>query len=444
MTLTYAALTQAVANDSAFRRRRRLQPVGGPGDKLHPPTYPGEGKNNPPPRHAFERRRIGEREVWCVLIDSVQSQANRMEEALLEAARAGRIPLPRLSVDFAAAGLNSIGEITSLDAPHRVFDAILRDSLLDGKPFQKSPLGERLKQATSKDATAILEASPSALLFGVWNSTGEGGGLGAKFPRAVVSEIIGIDVPVDGAAAGIPGINIRTVTISDTSQVHNAETLISRIAGTVPDSRTGEVDVRTSARRTGSRIDPLGVLRGVEVFKGDNGWDTTEKSAGKGAKKVRPSEINHGNIAPSVVALGVTCAYAEHSAVITLAGLRRLRFGGSPERDLAGRALIAALGLVALTEQDVQGYALRSRCDLVCEGPAPLERVAFDGTVEAVTLSRDDARALYEEAYAAAVRAGFALNDRPVVLQPQDKLVHIVRESMSRALNDEGGESEAS
>ena len=31
----------------------------------------------------FERRRLDDREVWCVLIDSVQSQANRMEEALL-------------------------------------------------------------------------------------------------------------------------------------------------------------------------------------------------------------------------------------------------------------------------------------------------------------------------------------------------------------------------
>lgn len=115
-----------------------------------------------------------------MLIDSVQSQANRLEEALLEAVRTGGIPLPRLSVDFGPGGLNSIGEITLLDAPHRVFDAILRDSLLDGGPFQKSPLGDRLKKATAKDASAILEASPSALLFGVWNSTGEGGGLGAR------------------------------------------------------------------------------------------------------------------------------------------------------------------------------------------------------------------------------------------------------------------------
>src|SRR5207302_270669 len=160
-------------------------------------------------------------------------------------------------------------EITSLDAPHRVYDAILRDSLLDSQPFMKSPLGLRLAEAKPGDATALLEASPTALLFGAWHSTGEGGGLGAKFPRCLASE------------------------------------------------------------------------------------------------------INHGNIAPSVQPLGVTCDHAEHVAVISFAALRRLSFGGNA-RDLAGRALLAALGLVAVTEQDARGYGLRSRCDLVCEGRAPI------------------------------------------------------------------------
>lgn len=410
MALSFEDLLLGVRNDSAIRRRRRLQPAGGQGDKLFPPTYPGEARDAPP-RHVFERRRIPGREgdVWCVLIDSVQSQANRLEEALLRAAEEGRIELPRIVVDFAASGLNSIGAITSLDAPHRVFDAILRDSLLGEKKFlAESDLGKRLREATAKDASGILEASPSALLFGVWNSTGEGGGLGAKFARAIVSEIIGVDVPVEEMA---------------------------------PDRRTGEVAMRTAGRRTGSRIDPLGILRSVEVFKGEAGWDTTEKAAGKGAKKVRPSEVNHGNIAPSVAPLGITCAYGEQTVVITLSGLRRLRFGGAPERNDAARTLIAALGLVALTEQDIQGYALRSRCDLVCEGPAPLELVAFDGTTRSFELTRDEAVALYTQALAQARDVGFTLAAEPVRLTPQPKLIHVVRESMSRALADQGGEA---
>jgi CRISPR-associated protein Csb1 len=420
MPLTHADLVEAVTQDAAFRRRRRLQPVGGPGDTLFPPTYPGEEKNDPP-RHVFERRRIAGSDVWCVLIDSVQSQANRMEEALLEAAREGAIPLPRLTVDFAGAGLETVGEITSLEAPHRVFDAILRDSLLDGKLFKDSPVGQRLALATARDASAILETSPTSLLFGVWNSTGEGGGLGAKFPRTLVSEIIGVGVSVENAPRG---------------------------------RRDAPPEVQTSNRRTGSRIDPLGVVSSVKVYQHKDNpkdWTPDEALAARDNKKDpilykpkdskkkagTPALINHGNIAPSVQALGITCDRAEQTVVITLAGLRRLRFGGPSERDTAGRALIAALGLVALLEQDAQGYALRSRCDLVCDGPAPLEIVHADGTTQAVTLTRDEARALYAEAVKAAEAAGFTLSPEPVRLTPQDKLVHIVRESMHRALAGE-------
>ena len=346
-----------------------LQPVGGAGDKVFPPTYPDEDRNRPA-KHVFERRIINGQQVWCVLLDSVQSQANRMEEALLDAAREGRIKLPYLAVDFAGAGLNSIGEITSLDAPHRIFDAILRDSLLGSEPLPKSALGVRLRQATAKDATEILEISPTALLFGAWNSTGEGGGIGAKFARAIVSEIIAVDVPVEEAPAN---------------------------------RRTGEIEMRTAGRRTGSRIDPLGVLRSVEIFKGDAGWDTTEVGAGKGAKRVRPSEVNHGNIAPSVTPFGITCAHAEQMAVLTLAGLRRLRFG-EDGGAMAARCITASLGLVAMVEQDVQGYALRSRCDLVCQGASPLAKASSDGSIEQIELTQDDATELYAKALMQASR----------------------------------------
>ncbi len=47
MKLTLDALKEAVEEDAAIRRVQRLQPVGGPGDKLFPPTYPGEGTNDP-------------------------------------------------------------------------------------------------------------------------------------------------------------------------------------------------------------------------------------------------------------------------------------------------------------------------------------------------------------------------------------------------------------
>lgn len=398
-------LGSMVEQEAALRRRQRLQPVGGPGDKIFPPTYPGEGRNAPP-RHVYERRRENGADVWCVLVDSVQSQANRLEECLLGAIAEG-LTVPHVYVDFEKAGLDGLTRITSLDAPHRIYDAILRDSLLDKTPFLQSDVGKRLVKAKPEDASAVLEISPTALLLGAWHSTGEGGGLGAKFARCLVSEIVGVGTPLEE----------------------------------VTNQRTGEVEMRTAGRRTGSRIDPLGVLRRVDVYKGEAGWSTSAKEAGKKAKKVRPSEINHGNIAPLVQALGVTCDHVEHTFVVSFAALRRLRFG-SDEKNKSGRALLAALALVALTEQDARGYALRSRCDLVCEGREPLRLVKADGTTQDLSVDRRDAHALYNAAFSAAKEAGFSLSEHPLRLSPQEKLVEIVRKSQELALSGAGSDDE--
>lgn len=361
-------LNRATNQEAALRRRQTLQPLGGKGDKIFPPIYPGEGRNAPP-RHVYERRRLNGADVWCVLVDSVQSQANRLEECLLDAIREG-VSIPYVEVDFREAQLDGLSKITSLDAPHRVYDAILRDSLYDGTPFMESELGKRLAKAKAEDASALLETSPTALLFGAWHSTGEGGGLGAKFARCLISEIIGIDVPVDEV---------------------------------VTNQRTGEIEAQTFGRCTGSRIDPLGILNKVNIYQAKNdpnNWTAREDEAlTKGANKEpvlypakkgkpgRASLINHGNVTPSVQTLGVTCDHLEHSFVLSFAGLRRLRFGGG-EKEKTGRSLLAALGLVALAEQDARGYALRSRCDLVCDSRAALELVHPDG---AVTPSRSTA-----------------------------------------------------
>ena len=418
--MKFEEFRESVEVCAALRRRQTLQPAGGQGDKIFPPTYPGE--NNGPARHVFERRRIGGEERPCVLIDSVQAQANRMEEALLRAAEEERIRLPRLTVDFTGKGLEPVTKISVLQAPHRIFDAILRDSLRGDKPFMKSDLGEELRKATPADATAIFKAAPTALVFGAWNSTGEGGGLGAKFARVVVSEVIGVDVPVERFS----------------------------------DQPYGEVRTRNAGRRTGSRIDPLGILKSVPIYEHkDNQLDWThnpalakkdgsKKEPKKFGKDGKASEINHGNIKPRVDDLGVTCDHALLTQVLTFAGLRRLRFGtDDAKRDLAARTYLAALGLVAMTEADRQGHSFRSRCDLVCDGIAPLELLAFDGSVTSPGVTADEAVALHEAAFDAAVSAGFKLDPSPVILKPQEKLVKIVRKSQQKALDDEGDDDDS-
>jgi CRISPR-associated protein Csb1 len=416
MAITLERLREAVAKDAAIRRIQKLQPVGGSGDKIFPPTYPGDGRNDPP-RHVFEHRRVDGANILCVLIDSVQSQANRLEEALKAAREAGSLAFPTIAVDFSGTDVADIGRITTLDAPHRVFDAIVRDSEIKGTRFKETEAGRRLIEAKAQNARAVYELSPTALIFGAWNSTGEGGGLGAKFPRTVVSEIVGVHVATE-----------------------------NRI-----DGRTGEVHEIPSGRRTGSRIDPLGIRSGVSVYKAPNGdWSLeppVDKKAKSAPKEVRPSEINHSNIAPSVTPLGVTVDFAQHTFVLSFAALRRLRFAGNAAAgtsvDLIAQTALAALGLAAATAQDQSGYFLRSRCDLVPGGDATsaFEIVRANGQAEAIDLDFGVACRLVGEAASSAKSAGIPWNTDDLLLKPQSKLVELVRESRKLALQGEADPS---
>lgn len=149
--LTMDVLQSAVHGAAAaFRSRITLQPAGGKGTKVFPPTYAGAV-------YATEKRRIPkpdsgkETEVAeCVLLDSVQSQANRMEEALQQAIDSERfkkagVAVPLIEVDFTPFFpgdeknedmrlLDPVGKVSSLQAPHRIADAILRDSQHNGTP----------------------------------------------------------------------------------------------------------------------------------------------------------------------------------------------------------------------------------------------------------------------------------------------------------------------
>ncbi len=73
--LSCATLKQHAALELAFRSTARLEPAGGPDDKFLPPTYAAM-------HYATEMRRTDGEQRPCVLVDSVQSQANRLERSL--------------------------------------------------------------------------------------------------------------------------------------------------------------------------------------------------------------------------------------------------------------------------------------------------------------------------------------------------------------------------
>lgn len=383
--MTLQELTQAVSGPAAaFRTRTRLQPAEGEGGKLFPPTYAGAV-------YAVEQRQMPGADgtlqpKTCVLLDSVQSQANRMEEALQTALDAGRVKVPVLSVDFTGLGLlDEVGRVTSLEAPHRVADAILRDSLHEGTPFRKSELGKQLDSASLQNATPLYQLCPSALVFGIWDSTGPKGGLGAKFQRALVSEIIGVDAQI--------------------------------------------------GKKTSSRIDPLGMRAAAKVIKKDGSYELAgEKAAGA----VSPSEVNHGNIPPDIADGGVTVDYAEQTIVLSLPALRRLRFPvdgkTTLERDNAGRTVLVALALTAAALAAESGFDLRSRCLLWPTEPLTWELLKTPGQApEKLTITSDEAIKVLNEAVAAAEKLGLKWLSEPVTLKPAPNLIALLKRSQEIA-----------
>lgn len=416
--LTFEVLKKAVAGTAAaFRCVTEYQPAGGPGDKVFPPTYEG-GK------YATEARWINGEKVPCVLLDSVQSQANRMELALLEAAEAGKLELPRLVVKFEGPGFLKSLTVTSLEAPHRAADAIFRDSEIEGTPFRKTELGQALDNADLRNATSLFGLCPTALVFGMWDSTGPRGGLGAKFQRAIVSEMVGLHA--------VPGV------------------------------------------KTSSRIDPLEVMREAAPIyeKSGGGWTLEESEARKEkgkpktkGKDGKPSEINHGNVTPDLAYAkkknaiiyddivdergverriprligGFTMSKAIQTTVMSLATVRRLRFPAEgaavseQAKDIAARTALVAIGLAGAVLARAQGADLRSRCQLFPTGPFVWELLDDPGAVpKKYSLDAEGALAIAKEAIQQARAAGLPWQG-VVPLSPSENLSELVRRSQKLA-----------
>lgn len=425
-SLNFQTLKDAVAGHAAaLRCVTEYQPAGGVGDKVFPPTYEG-GK------YAVEKRVVeGGEIVDCVLLDSVQSQANRMELALLEAWRGKRIALPVVSVRFVAERLKKKFVVTSLDAPHRVADAILRDSLLDGVMFRKSEKGQVLDAADVSNATGLFGLCPTALVFGLWDSTGPRGGLGAKFQRALVSEIVGYGVQQ----------GCRPSSRIDPLQIQKAAGPVFRAES--PEGWT--VDPAKALEKDGKKLLWAKTKKGEDVS-----WDPKKEQ-----EEGKPSKLNHGNITPSLVDSntndplpgGFTIARGGQTTVLSLATLRRLRFplnGGPdtrPEVDRAARTVLAALGLLGATLAREQGADLRSRCQLFPTQAFFWELLDKPGEAEhaRLSLTGDEAVALFNAAVDEATKAGMPWAG-DIALVPSDELVELVVRSQDLATHQAQGD----
>jgi len=336
--------------------------------------------------------------------DSVGSQANRAELALLDAARRAEIELPVIDVDFTE-HFPDIQKISSLEAPHRIADAILRDSLMpDGKTrFRDAPDGKSFTDATLANATSLFGICPTALVFGMWIPPGR---------RAVVAR--------------------------------------SSRVWLFPKSSGSDVEVGC---KTSSRIDPLQIQKdsGLIYEAQGGGWTLDPAKAGKDksgkpvklGKEGKPSEANHGNIAPTLTedGGGVTLTRALQTTTLSLPGLRRLRFPVTGKSGLeqektndAARTALAALALCGAVLAQGRGLDLRSRCLLVATKVAQWELLGAPGSAPTTfSLSGKEAVALLKQAVAAAEAGGVALEKEGLILKPIADVVALVKKSRELA-----------
>lgn len=492
------ALTEAVnGGAAAIRIITRLEPVGHERDKVFPPTYAGgeyalekrypAAPANVPTKANGVQSKEDESPIQAVLLHSVAGQANLLEEALKAAIiekRLGGIPVLEVRFDGTAAKDHLREPITVLDAPHRVFDAIFRDSELPAasdKPavgFSETDAGEAIAKASLANATPLYEWSPTSLLFGCWNSANDKvpgkikGNL--KFARAVVSEIVGYEIEqgvrVGGKAdpAGITGQSIYRLpsdhTTTEPKEAHHE-----------PDGKPWfkKKDVPSQWTTVETEAEKKPVTKDkkqqeVLVYRAIGwGWTTDESQAArdkegkpvKWGKKGKPSELLLGQIVPSIgkndegggerrrlsseelrkLGGGVTMKYALQTTVLSLAALRRLRFpnteGHSPERDTAARTVLAALGLVAIAAQRERDYFLRSRCELRAMDSPQYEFVVQGRKTEEkdrFTLTFDQAKTLLKQALEAPNAPKWKADADMPALKPKANLAALIRLSFER------------
>ncbi len=237
--------------------------------------------------------------------------------------------------------------------PHRVFDATLRESTLGDVPWLDTSIAKSVQAATPETAYALLRWDPALLLFGGWDSTKLGrrakATRAAKYPAALSCEI----------------------TASNVLPLH----------------------------RAGSRIDPLGI-EGTEpnLVEFEDGRLASYEAPLHGdlpirpesennvyPRRVKPTQVNLGNVAPSLISKGVLVR-----GPITLTGvldLRRLgRYHFAPAPDLEARLLLALMGLFGVDAVLRRGLDLRRDCELVAT-KTMISLVSYGGAEEALDLS---------------------------------------------------------
>lgn len=174
-------------NLSALVLKEYLIPVEGKESPFFPPTFAGSGEDGS--SYCIDVMKDGTR---TCLVDTVGSQANRMEPVFTKSPYSDLIPQITIRANDK--------EINLCDIGHRAADAFLRNSSLHG------PIEKALTDLSKNDALALGNLAPTSLVFGLWDSRGTR----VKMPRVISSVIRAYDVDeLHRSAQYFPPIDYR-------------------------------------------------------------------------------------------------------------------------------------------------------------------------------------------------------------------------------------------
>lgn len=342
-----------------------LQPAAGEHALVAPAKYT-KGKDS---TYVYEDRFVDGELRRTVLIDSRSSAANRMEAAMRQAIE-NEDPvlskMPHVSVTYADKdGKQRV--FCDYSLPHRLWDAHIRLGTVNGVPVTQVPEYRAARNARTEEAWPLFAMSPVTILFGGWDSTRRTNQ--SRFPSAITGEIIGI-------------LN------AEPGQEH-------------------------PTKRSGARIDPLGasiqleasVAQDLAIAQSNEISPNLLKAISKQKGIVSASNLGLGAIPPGTTALdGIATSDIIRSYALSFSTLRRLRFGKGSEGDAAIRALLSAMGVMAMVHNDAELY-IRANCHLVESGPTKLRLDQRQGNfLDIEPLSVAEADQLLTDAYEYASR----------------------------------------
>lgn len=186
------------AGPVALVLKQTLLPVEGEGSVVFPPTYADVGYN-------IDTLADGTR---VAMIDSVGSQANRMEPIFAMEPYRGLVPQITFSY-------GDTGKLSILEAGHRLGDAIVRSTEL-----KDEARAAFLALKEGGDATLLAKLAPTSLVFGVWDSRDTG----VKIPRIVQSVVRAWNVAaLTRSAQYNPALDYATLDVFSEDEKQKAE-----------------------------------------------------------------------------------------------------------------------------------------------------------------------------------------------------------------------------